>query len=216
MTDDTGKRLKTVVVADDHALIRQASVQIISLIPGTKVVAEATDGLDAITQARKFKPDMLVLDHAMPLAKGIEVVAEVRRWCPDTNIVVMTGLTAQSLLADFMARGVDGLLLKSCDADEIRRCFEVVLAGHQYAADEVRRILKESLETQKLSAREGEVLSLVATGATNAEIAERLGISVKTVEKHRASLMRKLGVNSLAELLAFALREGYLDAQKQL
>ncbi|MXO89285.1 response regulator [Pontixanthobacter aquaemixtae] len=208
--------MKTVIVADDHVLIRKASIEILARIPKTKVVAEAVDGLDAITQARKFKPDMLVLDEAMPLAKGIEVLAEVQRWCPETRIVMMTGLTSQNLLADYMAQNVHGILLKSCDSEEIQRCFETVLAGHKYAADEVRRILKEGLETKKLSAREGEVLSLVATGASNAEIAERLGISIKTVEKHRASLMGKLGVRSLAELLAFALREGYLDAQKQL
>ncbi|QUL37637.1 response regulator transcription factor [Erythrobacter sp. JK5] len=204
------------VVADDHALIRQASTEIISRIPNTTVVAEAEDGLDAITKARTFQPDLLVLDEAMPLAKGFEVLAEVRRWCPNTRIVMLTGLTSHNLLADYLDQDVDGLLLKSCSADEIRRCFEIVLAGHKYAAEEVRRILRENLGSRSLTAREGEVLSLVATGASNVEIADRLGISVKTVEKHRASLMAKLEVNSVAQLLAVALREGYLDAHKQL
>ena len=204
------------MVADDHALMRRASIQIIEEIPNARVVAEAEDGLDAITQARRFKPDMLVLDEAMPLAKGFEVLAEVRRWCPQTRVVVLTGLTSHNLLADYLAQNVDGLLLKSCQPDEVKRCFETVLAGHKFAAKEVRNILKENSDTRKLTPREGEVLSMVATGASNAEIAERLCISIKTVEKHRASLMAKLKVGSVAQLLAVALREGYLDAHKQL
>lgn len=204
------------VIADDHAIVRQAMARILSQIAGAYVVAEASHGLEAIAAARRHKPSLLVLDAAMPLAKGVEVFAEVRRWCPETRVVTCTGFTSHTLLAEWVELGADGLLLKSCDPDEIRRCFEVVLAGHKFVAAEVRRLLQEATERRTLSVREREVLSLIATGHSSHAIAERLHISIKTVEKHRASLMTKVGAGSVAELLSYALREGYLDAHRQL
>ncbi|MEP3226793.1 MAG: response regulator transcription factor [Parasphingorhabdus sp.] len=213
---DREKSPATIVVADDHAIVRQATVQILSSIPDTEIVAEAENGLDAMAAVRKYLPDMLVLDAAMPYAKGVEVFAEARRWSPKTRVAILTGFTSSNLLAEWMDMGVEGLFLKSCDPDEIKRGFETILAGHNFVAQSVAKILQDAVEPVSLTAREREVLSLIGSGHANAAIADRLSISIKTVEKHRGSLMGKLGVRSVAELLAYALKEGLLETHKQL
>ena len=206
----------TAIVADDHAIVRQGTIQILATIGNVDVVAEADNGLLAIAAVKKHKPHLLVLDAAMPMARGIEVFSDVRRWSPDTRVILLTGFTSLSLLSDWLDAGVDGLLLKSCQPDEMRTGFKVVLGGGNYIAESVRDMLETAVAPTGLTPREREILSLIATGHANIAIGERLSISPKTVEKHRASLMAKLGVHSVAELMVYALREGLLDEHKQL
>ncbi len=210
------KKDRIAVLADDHAIVRQAMTHILDDIPGLRIVAEAVNGLEAIAAIKKHKPDLLVLDAAMPLARGIEVFAEVRRWSPDTRVMLVTGFTSASLLADWLDAGVDGMMLKSAPAAEMRLGFEAVLEGAGFISEEVRTILDNSTPPSALSDREREVLALIATGHSNSDISDSLCISIKTVEKHRASLMSKVGVHSVAELMVYALREGLLDEHKQL
>lgn len=210
------KKGYSVVVADDHAIVRQGTVQLLSDIEGVEIVAEADNGLSAIAAVKKHKPALLMLDAAMPMARGIEVYAEVRRWSPSTRIVLFTGFTSLNLLSDWLDAGVDGLLIKSCTPEEIKRCCSLVLNGSAYIAKSVQEMLEAAAGETQMTTREREVLSMIATGNTNNTIAERLNISPKTVEKHRASLMTKLGVHTVAELMVYALREGLLDEHKQL
>ena len=207
---------KTIVVADDHAIVRQGTVQLLSQIDGVEVVAEADNGLTAIAAVKKHNPDLLMLDAAMPMARGIEVYSEARRWSPDTRIILFTGFTSLNLLSDWLDAGVEGLLLKSCPPEEIKLACTLVLNGSMYVANTVQEMLKENTGELALTAREREVLSMIARGNNNAAIADRLNISPKTVEKHRGSLMTKLGVHSVAELMVYALKEGLLDEHKQL
>lgn len=207
--------LKSAIVADDHAIVREGVINVLTGLGNVTIVSEADNGLSAIAEVKKHKPDLLVLDAAMPLAKGIEVYSEARRWSPNTRIVLFTGFTSLGLLADWLDAGVDGLLLKSCASSEIAAAFTAVLDGKQYVSNEVQKMLK-SATAKKLTGRERQVLSLIATGNANSAIADNLHISPKTVEKHRASLMAKLGVHSISELMAYALREGLLDEHKQL
>lgn len=207
---------KTAVIADDHAVVRQGTAQVLASLGAVDVVAEADNGLSAIAAVKQHKPNLLVLDAAMPMARGIEVYAEARRWSPDTKIVLFTGFTSLSLLSDWLDAGVDGLLLKSCAPEEISDAFTAVLNGTYYVAKDVRHRLHSATTANSLTGREQQVLSLIATGHANIAIARRLNISPKTVEKHRASLMAKLNVHSVAELMVYALREGLLDEHKQL
>ncbi len=211
-----GSVLKTIIIADDHAIVRQGTAQILMQIPDVEIVAEASDGLAAITAVKKHKPNLLVLDAAMPLARGVEVYADVRRWSPDTRVILLTGFTSVGLLSDWLNSGVDGMLLKTCSPEEMREAFIAVLGGSGYVAKEISNMLKDAGDTQDLTPREREVMALVVAGRTNVEIGERLFISVKTVEKHRGSLMAKLGVRSVADLMVVALREGWLEEHKQL
>lgn len=206
----------TAIVADDHAIVRQGTIQILSSLKTVEVVGEADNGLAAVAAVKKHQADLLVLDAAMPMARGIEVYSEARRWSPETRIVLLTGFTSLSLLSDWLDAGVDGLLLKSCDPEEMRKAFSIVLNGGNYVAKAVQDMLESAVAPKGLTLREREILSLIATGNTNAAIGERLSISPKTVEKHRGSLMSKVGVHSVAELMVYALREGLLDEHKQL
>ena len=206
---------RTVIVADDHAVARTGTKSVLSEIAGVSIVAEVADGLSAIAAVKTHLPDLLVLDAAMPHAKGIEVFADARRWSPGTAIVLLTGFTSAGFLANWLDAEVDGILLKSCEPSEMRTCFETVLAGGRFIAEEVGDILERTTPADAFTNREREVLSLLAMGHQSVNIAERLNISSRTVEKHRASLMAKVGVNSIAQLIAYALREGLLDEHRQ-
>lgn len=190
--------------------------QILEELPLVAIVAEVEDGLAAIAAARSHHPHLLVLDAAMPLARGIEVFTETRRWSPETRIVLLTGFTSTSMLGDWLEAGADGILLKSCSVEEMAACFEAVIEGGHYVADGVAEAIAGRSGIAGLTNREREVLALIAAGLGNEAIGERLRISPKTAEKHRGSLMSKLGVRSVAALMAFAYREGLLDELRQL
>ncbi len=204
------------IIADDHAIVRRSLADILGAISTVELVAEAENGIETIALVKEHKPDLLLLDAAMPLARGVQVYGEVRRWSPDTKVAVVTGFTATGMLADWLAAGVDGLFLKSAEPEEMQRGFTEILAGGKFVAQEVLDKLEAEPDREQLTAREREVLALIAAGHQNVAIGEKLFISPKTVEKHRASLMAKLGVNSVSALLVHALREGLLDEHSQL
>ena len=206
----------TVVIADDHALLRDGIAQIVASLEDLVVVGEAEDGLQAIAQVRQHQPRLLMLDIAMPYAQGIEIYTEVRRWSPETLIVVFTGLTSVRLLSELVSAGVDGLFMKRGDPQRLKESLPLILRGTRVIAPEILELLEANAATGDLTARERQVLALVAAGNSNREIAERLGVSPKTIDNHRTNLMRKLDVHSVAELLNYALREGYLDSAAQL
>lgn len=216
MKSSGDNKARTILIADDHAIVRQSVAQILLLLPDVEIVAEAENGLEAIASARAHLPALMVLDAAMPMARGIEVYSEVRRWSPATRIILFTAFNSRSFLCDWLDAGVDGLLLKNCPIDEMKECFETVLAGGRYVAAEVSTLVADAPESAALTNREREVLALIAAGLGNDAIGDRLCISPKTVEKHRGTLMSKLGVHSISGLMAYALREGLLDELKQL
>lgn len=207
---------KKVVIADDHQIVREGTKQVVQTIPHIEIVAEADNGLAAIAAVKSFTPDLLILDAAMPHAHGIEVFGEARRWSPTTRVTLMTGFTSIGLLSNWLHAGVEGMLLKTSSSEQMRDCFVAVLDGGNYITPDILELLKNNEDTQELTQREREVMALVVSGKTNVEIGGKLHISVKTVEKHRGSLMRKLGVKSVADLMVVALKEGWLDGHKQL
>lgn len=196
--------------------MRNALRDVLDAIDQVNIVGEAENGLEAITLAKTLRPTLMTLDSGMPLARGMEVYGETRRWTPDTKIAVVTGFTGVGQLADWVAAGVDGLFLKSCPPEEMQTGFSLLLEGGTYYSKAVISALKGGAERQALTLRERQILHLIAEGCANAEIAERLSISPKTVDNHRTRLMAKLEVHSVAQLLALALKEGLLDQSQQL
>lgn len=192
-------------------MVRDGLATLIAEHEDAEIADFAKDGLEAIALCRKLRPDLLTLDVGLPLANGAEVFAEVQRWSPDTRVVVFTGFTAPNMLADWVAAGVEGLFLKTCSEDELRRGIKHVLDGGKYIARDVVALLETEATGADLTPREREVLSSIAAGLTTTQIGERLFISPKTVEKHRASLFEKFGVSSVAALLTAAFKGGYLD-----
>ena len=190
--------MHTAIIADDHEIVRQGVRQMLLTIPNVSIVAEASDGLAAIALVKKHQPDVLILDAAMPKARGIEVLSDTRRWSPETRIALVTGFTSVSILADWLDAGVDGIALKSSSSHELTTCITTLLHGGKYVTADAQKLLEENGTQRSLTAREREVLTLIAAGLTNKAIAERLSISEKTAEKHRTSLMAKLNVRSMA------------------
>ncbi len=205
-----------VVVADDHAIVRQGVKSILRLHPEIEVVGEAANGVELVTLIKRHTPSLVFADIAMPYASGLEAVDEIRRWSPASRIVILTGLTSRALIAQAHAAPVDGIFLKSDPPEEIFNAIPEIIDGHRIYSASIWKILNETTLVDKLTARERQVLLGVAQGETNARIAERLGLSANTVDKHRTNMMRKLDVHSAAELLALAIRDGLLDAAKTL
>ncbi|MGH1413832.1 MAG: response regulator transcription factor [Pelagimonas sp.] len=209
------------VVADDHAIVRsglRSALETPGQIEpdGIDVMGEAENGLEAIALARQHKPDLLLLDVQMPLAGGVEVVVEVRRWSPNTKIVVLTGVTAKGMIGALIESGVDGLFSKGDDNSELYRRLPGILRGQRHIAERFVDALKDTAAAPQLTGRERQVLNMILAGHANKDIAEILGISAKTVDKHRTSMMQKLGVHSVPQLMAYALREGLVDPASEL
>lgn len=178
---------------------------------GIAVVAEAGDGLQAISAVRQHRPQLLLLDVQMPHAGGLEVLLEARRWSPDTKIVILTGVMSVGKISELVSSGVDGLFSKGEDNTELYRQLPNILRGRRHIAASLVAMLEDAPDAPDLTARERQTLNLIVAGQSNKEIAETLGISAKTVDRHRTSLMQKLDVHSVAQLIAYALREGLID-----
>ncbi|MGY6276768.1 LuxR C-terminal-related transcriptional regulator [Methylomonas sp. MgM2] len=218
MANPNDSRQKTAVIADDHVIVRQglrAALETphVAVAEGIRVVAEAGNGFEAIAEVKIHRPDLLLLDVSMPLAGGAEVVLDIQRWSPDTKIVVLTGINAPGQIARLLEAGVSGLFSKGGDLEELYRNLPLILRGGRCVADCFQQILHAAQNTPPLTGREMQILNMIVAGKTNKEIAGQLLISPKTVDKHRTSLMEKLDVHSVAELLAYAFREGLIDPE---
>lgn len=207
---------KTVIIADDHAIIRDALADAVQRpgrvsVSGLKVVAQAENGFAAVAAVKQHKPDLLLLDVAMPLASGAQIINDVRRWSADTVIVVLTGVETAGLLFGLLDDGARGLFSKADPIEHLLDKLPDIVGGSTYIAPRFQGILDAHSGLTTLTARERQTLNMVVSGKTNREIASALNISPKTVDKHRSSLMTKLDVHSVVELITLALREGLLD-----
>ena len=209
------------VIADDHQIVRdglRSAFEKPGLVTpaGIDVVAEAENGFEALAEVKTHKPDVLTLDIAMPLAGGAEVVTDIRRWSPDTRIIILTGINAPGLICTLLDNGVDGMFSKGASLDELYAKLPLILRGGRYIAQTFMDTMETHRSSQSLTDRERQTLNMIIAGKTNKEIARIMSVSPKTVDKHRSSLMQKLGVHSVAELLAHALREGLIDPEQTL
>ena len=211
----------TAIIADDHEIVRlglAAALRKPGLITveGIVVVAEARNGFEAIELVKKHRPNLLLLDISMPMASGAEILTDIKRWSPDTKIVVLTAVTSPGLLAGLVESRVDGLFSKASSNDELYAKLPLILRGGRHIAQSLVELMRDSAPPARLSDRERQALNMVIAGKTNAEMAELMGISPRTVEKHRANLMAKLGVKSAVELMSKALQEGLIEEHRLL
>ena len=190
-----------------------------------EILGEAVDGLEAVRQIRKAKPDLVLLDLSMPKMGGISVMKEVKRDSPDTRILALTIHESDQYVLEAFDAGADGYCIKDTSRQELMLAIDSVLQGKTYISpgisDQVmegyligRKKLKEDSRWDTVTQREREVLKLLAEGYTNKQIADFLSISVKTVEKHRSNLMGKLDLHNVAALTAFAIDKGLVEHKK--
>lgn len=218
MSSTNGVRSISVVVANDHRIVRRGLCALLAGEPGLKVVGEAADGLEAVVVVGRLQPDVLVLDPMMPGIDGGEVTRRVARRAPGTRVVMLSEFRDESHVLEALRAGAAAYVLKDADPRELSAAVREAAAGRRYLSapfspralsvyvDRARTSTEGSYEA--LTAREREVLRLVVEGLSNAQMGTRLGISPRTADTHRTNLMRKLDQHSQADLVRYAVRRG--------
>jgi DNA-binding NarL/FixJ family response regulator len=209
-----------VLIADDHAILREGVRALLRLSDDMEVVGEAADGQEAIEACRALEPDIVLMDVAMPGLGGLEATLQIRRDCPRTRILVLTQYADREYVARFLKAGVSGYVLKKAAGVELAAAIRAVARGGLVLDPDVARDAvgearrdgeQDALDPyESLTDREKQVLRLVAEGKSNKEVAEGLGISVKTAMSHREHVMRKLDMHSRTDLIRFAIRRGVI------
>jgi two-component system NarL family response regulator len=198
----------TVLVVDDHALVRTGVAKIINHEHDLEVIAEAANGVEAVAAFEKYRPDVTLLDLRMPLMEGVEVVRQIRARDPLAKVIVLTTYDTDDDISRALKAGAKAYVLKDITADDLIQCIHDVLAGKTYLAPAAAAKLAEGLTHIQLTPRELSNLRLMADGKTNKEIANVLGISERTVKTHLGHLFEKLGVTSRTEAVKIATRRG--------
>lgn len=212
-----------ILIADDHDVVRQGVRTIIEVEPGWRVVAEARDGLDAISQACEAKPDIALLDISMPQLNGLEATRRIQEVLPETQVLILTMHESDELVRAVLSAGARGYVLKT-DAkrdlvnavrslSEHRPFFtskvaEMVLQGYRHGTAPA---MAEIATGDRLTSRERQIVQMLAEGKTSKEIASALDISIKTADTHRANIMRKLNLHSLADVVRYAIRNKMIE-----
>jgi len=212
-----------ILLADDHKIMREGLRSLLEKKPDIEVVAEAEDGRKAVQLARRLRPDVVIMDVSMPDMNGIEATRRVISESPGVKVIALSIHSDRRFVAEMFRAGASGYLLKDCAFDELEHAIHSVARNRVYlnsgiagivVEDYVSHLQKtESSAFSNLTAREREVLQLIAEGKTTKQIAHYLNVSVKTIETHRRQIMNKLSVHSIAELTKYAIREGITPLQ---
>ena len=207
-----------IILADDHKIIFECLKPLLDKEPGLEVVAEANNGREAVKRAQELEPDIVIMDISMPDLNGVEATRQIISRCPGIKVIALSMNIDRKCVTDMLRAGASGYLTKNCSFKEVVSAVQSVAAGKTFLSSEVSGIvIDESLGqapitgsslSSTLTMREREVLQLLAEGKTVKEIAEILFISIKTVHVHRTHIMEKLNIQSMYELIKYAIREG--------
>ena len=217
--------MKTVriLLADDHKVVRQGTRALLSAVPEWEIVGEADNGRDAVSLTAELKPDIVILDISMPELNGLDATRQIKKKSPETEVLIFTGQETEELVHDVFDSGARSYIMKTDAADHLidaikalsehkhfftSRISEIVFA--RYIQE--KRTLEGAPEKSRITDREREIVQLLAEGKSSKEIAAILGISVRTVETHRAAIMKKLGLKSFSELIRYAVRNKIIEA----
>ncbi len=212
--------MTTVIIADDHEIVRRGLRGILEGEGGCRVIAEAADGLTAAQLDEKHKPQVLILDLNMPRLHGIEVLRQTRSTSPHTRVIVLSMHNDEPYVIESLRGGASAYILKGSESQEILQALKEVLSGRRFLSATlsewainalVAKPADDADPLQSLTQRERMVVQLAAEGHTNAEIAEKLFISPRTAETHRTNLLRKLGLQTQTDLVRFAIRKGLIQ-----
>ena len=218
MAADLPNAITRLLIADDHQVVRAGLRQILEAHPNWEVVAEASDGKEAVLKAIESKPDIAIIDYSLPIMNGVEVTRQIRARLENTEILIFTVHDNEALIEQLLNAGARGYLLKSDANKNIIEAVETLGSHQPYFTDRVSATLLHSFLARHagprlvLTDRERGVVQLIAEGYTNKQIAQLLHISLKTVESHRAAIMRKLNLTSSAALVRYAIRNRIVEA----
>jgi DNA-binding NarL/FixJ family response regulator len=205
-----------ILIADDHGIVRSGVKLLLDRQPDMEVVAEADDGVDALEQAVRLKPDVAVLDVSMPRMTGLQATHEIKRQSPDTQILILSMHDDERYLFEALRAGASGYVLKRAADKDLVDAIRAASRGEPFltsAAQQtlIRDFLERDAQPSELTPREQEVVKLIAEAHTNKEIAEILHLSEKTVESHRGRVLQKLGMRDRVELVRYAIRRGLVE-----
>jgi two-component system response regulator NreC len=214
----------SIILADDHPVVRRGMRTLLEAESDFSVIGETGDGLESVRLVEKLQPDVLILDLMMPGLSGLEALRIIRKRSPRTRVVVLSMHENKAFVAEALKNGATGYVLKGSDEENLVQAVQEAAAGRRFLSPPVtERAIDAYIEQARtaqldphetLTAREREVLQLAAEGKTGAEIAARLHISPRTVENHRANLMRKLGLKNQSELVRYAVRRGLIPLEE--
>ncbi len=211
----------TVLLADDHAMVRQGLAALVSASDSIEIVGECGNGLEVMDAVVEYEPDVLVLDIGMPGLNGIDACREVVRKCDGTAVLILTMHNDEQFVVRALQQGALGYVLKESASDKLAEAIETVARGEVFLGPGISEGVLERVDHDekdpydKLSTRERQVLQLVAEGQTNRAIAETLGLATKTVDTHRTRLMRKLNIHDQTTLVKFAIKRGVIDINQE-
>jgi two-component system, NarL family, nitrate/nitrite response regulator NarL len=217
---NTKKKIK-ILVADDHPVVRKGLQMCLAKQERLKILGEAVDGEDAVQKTKELKPDVLLLDISMPKMNGLDVTAMLRKEVPDTRILILSVHSNKEYVFRVIQAGAHGYVSKEASPEELFQAIEAVYAGETYFSAEIAQVALNQLVTSggkkepfsQLTAREREVLVLIAEGKSNKEIASALNVGVRTIETHRERIMRRLNIHSVAGLTKFAIANGMVTLE---
>jgi len=218
----------TVLLAEDHAIVREGLRSLLELGGDVEVVGEAATGRQAVDLARKLRPAVVVMDIAMPVLNGFEATRQILHAVPETKVLVLSAHSDDEYVAHMAAVGASGYVVKQNSGQVLVHAVKEIASGRPYFSPSISKRVRDAerkagggvtaraLPRRPLTAREAEVLQLVAEGAANKQVAAELGISIKTVEKHRQQLMDKLDIHDTAGLTRYAISTGIIESSVQL
>jgi len=212
-----------VLVADDHEVVRKGVVQILASQPAFEVVSEVDTGRAAVAEAQRLKPDVMVMDIMMPELNGLEATRQIMKTLPNASVLILSMHQSEELIREVLASGARGYVLKSDAGRDLVAGVTALSQNRPFFTTSVSEIVLDGFlrtgqtrrssndEGGRLSAREREIVQLLAEGNTNKEVASRLNLGVKTVETHRSHIMQKLGLSSVSDLVRYAIRNKMVD-----
>ncbi|HXA15076.1 MAG TPA: response regulator transcription factor [Opitutaceae bacterium] len=218
----------TVLLAEDHAIVRQGLCALLNADGHFKMVGEARTGREAVNMAQTLRPDVILMDIAMPVLNGLEATRQILAAHPDTKVIILSAHSDDEYIERMNAAGVAGFLEKQTSAEILTKAISEVAKGNTFFSPSIARRLRDNQNKPRdrdgllkangtrLTSRESEVLQLVAEGSANKQVAAELGISIKTVEKHRQNLMDKLNIHDTAGLTRYAITAGVIENNFQL
>jgi len=212
-----------ILLADDHKVVRQGTRALLSAIPEWEIVGEADNGRAAVSLTAELKPDIVILDISMPELNGLDATRQIKKKSPETEVLIFTGQETEELVHDVFDSGARSYIMKTDAADHLIDAIKALSEHKHFFTSRISEIvfaryiqekgtLEGAPEKSRITDREREIVQLLAEGKSSKEIATMLGISVRTVETHRAAIMKKLGLKSFSELVRYAVRNKIVEA----
>ena len=214
----------TLFLADDHTIVRQGLAKLLEGEPDLRVVGEAENGREAVEKVEELKPNIVLMDIAMPLLNGIEATRQIRKICPQTKVIILSMHSHNRYISELFSLGASGYLLKDSTGTDIIKAIHAALKGETYLSPSIsHKVIEDYISLKKtsrqeelynsLSNREREVFQMIAEGRSTREIAEILYVSPSTVKTHRSNIMEKLKMDNISQLIQFAIYLGIVEIQ---